>query len=162
MAVLGMTAAALWTKHRPLAYTIAAAWYLPGHDQDDVQQEALIALWQAATTWDPEQAAFKTWAAIVIRRHLASCLRAATRSKQQILTQAARDVDAPYLHQVSERCETNEEIRALFVAINERLTDYERHLVLGVASGVPYGELDGNPKQVDNGLFRARTKLRAA
>jgi hypothetical protein len=63
---------------------------------------------------------------------------------------------------VSERCETNEEIRALFVAINERLTDYERHLVLGVASGVPYGELDGNPKQVDNGLFRARTKLRAA
>jgi hypothetical protein len=39
---------ALWTKHRHIARIEASEWHLPGSERQDVEQEALIALWQAA------------------------------------------------------------------------------------------------------------------
>ncbi len=157
-----MTVPALWTKHRPLARAIASDFYLPGSERQDVEQEALIGLWEAARTHDDALSPFKVWASIVIRRRLTSCLRAATRHKQLSLTQSVRDYDTPYLHQVSDRVDDREQLRAVLHAIDNDLTEFQRHCVIGVATGLSYPEIDGNIKRVDNALMRARAKLREA
>lgn len=38
----------MWEKHRSLATGIARSFYVPGAERQDVEQEALIGLWDAA------------------------------------------------------------------------------------------------------------------
>jgi hypothetical protein len=45
-------------------------------------------------------------------------------------------------------------------AIND-LSEWERHCVVGVASGLSYSEI-GNARKVDNTLYVARRKLKEA
>jgi len=156
-----VTVPALWTKHRRIASAIAATYFIPGADRQDVEQEALIALWEACRSYDPDRGPFQPYAATVIRRRLVDAVKSATRHKALVLTTSARDRDLPHLHQVTDRCETNEEIRQVLEAIT-RLTAWERHCVIGTASGLTYAEIGGPAKRVDNTLHRARRKLRAA
>ena len=154
-----MSAQALWLKHRPLAVSIARDFYLPGSELQDVEQEATIALLDAARTYEPERGAFKAWARLVIERRLTSCLRAATRNKQVVLTAAVREIDLPHLHQVADISDGREEIRELLERI-ARLPDFQRRCVVGIASGLSYPEIDPDVKRVDNALMRARRTLR--
>lgn len=168
-----MTPAALWANNQRLAIVIAGAYYLPGSERQDVEQEALIALWRAARTYDPEQGTFRGWARFVINRDLQDCLRTATRKKHAVLSEAVRatarkeDADPaeiverlPHLHQVSDRAESRTEVRDLLRGIRDDLSDLERYCVLGIASGLTYEQM-GGAKTVDNALYRARAKLRA-
>lgn len=76
---MGATAS-LWTKHRPLAARVAAGYRIPGLERQDVEQEAMVALWNAARTYNPDAGAkFTTWAERVIRARLVDVLRTATR-----------------------------------------------------------------------------------
>lgn len=165
-----MSAGALWTRNRPLARRIARSFNWPGAEPDDVEQEALIALWEAASTYDPEKGAtFQTFATLVVKRHLADSLRHARTGKHRLLNESVRvftrdgetgDVGAllPHLHQVSDRVEEREELLRLLTLI-ALLPEKQRYVVLGVASGLSYAEM-GGAKQVDNRLARARRKLR--
>lgn len=169
-----MTAASLWTKHRGIAYAAARDYYIPGADEDDVRQEALIGLWVASTSFDPAHGVpFPIFATMVVRRRLNTAVKLANAGKHQPLNGSARtavdsegDTDEivallPHLHQVSDQVETAEEIRRLLRAIRDELTDVERAAVLGVASGLPYSQI-GPHKQTDNALQRARRKLKEA
>lgn len=163
----------LFTKNRRLAFALARTRNWPGAEQQDVDQEAMIGLWSAARDYRADAGTkFSTFATVVIRRRLDSCVKAATRGKHQPLNEALRSlgeggeaVDAvallPCLHQVTDFVEERERLAAVLAAIADDLTEYERHCVLGVAAGLPYERI-GNPKQVDNALYRARRKLRAA
>ena len=51
-------------------------------DPDDVRQEALIALWEAARAHDKTKAPFPPFARLVIKRRLRDRLQAATRQKR--------------------------------------------------------------------------------
>ena len=73
---------ALWTKHRPIALGISTEWRIPGLDADDVRQEALIALWEAARCHDREKGPFPAFARLVIGRRMRDLLQAATRQKR--------------------------------------------------------------------------------
>lgn len=162
----------LWTANRGLAINIAGEFSFPGADRDDVVQEALIGLWIAAREYDPEQGKFNHFAALVVRRHLVDCLRAARRFKQQPLNLALRalpDPDGewrdiletlPHLHQVVDVVESREKLRIVLEAI-PRLSELQRHCVVGIAAGYDYVDL-GPYKQVDNALTKARRKLRRA
>ncbi len=169
-----MTVPALWLKHRGLALAIADGYTLPGSDRDDVRQEALIALWVAATDWRPDGgASFPTFARMVVRRRLDTCLKLATRRKHEPLNRAvtvALDPDGepaaivdllPHLHQVTDRVEGREQLAAVIRCIRDDLSAVERRAVVGIASGLSYVEI-GPWKAVDNALARARRKLRAA
>lgn len=81
-----MSVPALWTQHRPIARGIARDYRIPGLEQQDVAQEALIALWVAARGFDPEKGAFPPFARTVIHRHLGTLLRAALREKRHAHT----------------------------------------------------------------------------
>jgi RNA polymerase sporulation-specific sigma factor len=166
------TVPALWLKHRRLAGQIACDYYLPGYERQDVVQEAEIALWVACRQFDGS-GEFRGFAAMVIRRRLNTCVKMANRKKHEPLNLSARvtieeDGDVthiadqlPCLHQVSDRVEDREQLRAVLRAIDRDLSEFERHCVVGLACGLEYVEL-GEFKSVDNALQRARAKLRAA
>lgn len=162
----------LWLKHRRVATLVAREFFIPSFQFEDTEQEAMIALWEAAREFDPEQSSFPTWARFVIRRRLTECLRMETTKKATVLNKsirvAAQDGELatvidllPHLHQVSDRCETREEVARLLRGIT-RLSDWEQRCVLGIASGLTYRQIGGNPKRIDNTLYKSRAKLRAA
>ena len=164
-----MTTAALWTKHRPLARAISRDFFLPGSETQDVEQEAQIGLWLAARDYDKDKGPFPAFAGLVIRRHMMGCVEAANRGKHRPLNQSvsARDEEGgllierlPHLHQVTDVVEDKERLRGVLAAIDSDLTEFERHCVVGIASGLSYLEIDGNTKRVDNALSSAREKLR--
>jgi RNA polymerase sporulation-specific sigma factor len=168
-----MTVIQLWTKNRPIAYGIARDFYIPGADRDDVTQEALIALWVAARDYQPESGPFRSFAALVIKRRLGSCVKMAQTYKHAALSTAVRTILSedgdrqeiagllPYLHQVTDVVEDRERLALIIAAIKSDLTEFERECIVGIASGKGYLEL-GPYKKVDNALFRARRKLKLA
>lgn len=157
---------ALWVKHRGLALAIARDFYLPGSERQDVEQEALIALWQACRDHDDSKGSFPMWARVVIKTHLTDCLRRATRGKHGPLNKARPLAHRlPCLHQVTDKVEDREQLRLVLHAIEHDLTPVERHCVMGIAAGKTYAEIGravGDAKAVDNALMRARSKLRQA
>lgn len=72
----------LWTKHRPIALAIAAEWRIPHLDADDVRQEALVALWEAARCHDKTRGPFPPFARMVVKRRMRDLLQSATRMKR--------------------------------------------------------------------------------
>ena len=75
---------ALWTKNRKIALAIAPEWRIPHMDADDVRQEALIALWEAARCHDKTKGPFPPFARLVIGRRMRDLLQAATRQKRTV------------------------------------------------------------------------------
>lgn len=159
--------------HRDIARAIAAGIFLPGCDRQDVEQVALIALWEADRRYDPARGVpFRRFAAEVIRRRLADAITAANRMKHQTLTVALRSgtgedggqvepidyvssrtrVESP----VEERVLELEQLRELVAAINE-LSPLERRSIIRCINGI--GPAD---KADDNALWRAKRKLRKA
>lgn len=163
-----MTPIQLWTRNRKHARTVARRFFLPGADRCDVEQEADIGLWVAARQYEEGHgSSFKHYATIIIERRLVQCVQAANRQKHQTLNLSVRETNEenvtnllPHLHQVSDRCEEREQVRALLAAIAS-LTEWEQRCVLGVASGLTYAEIGGPTKRIDNTLQAARRKLRA-
>lgn len=161
---------ALIQDHRRIAYAIAREFHLPGSDRDDVDQEALIALWLAAAAHNPARGPFAPFARLVIRRRLTTALKLANREKHKPLTLAVRhtlndegepsgiadllgsDVTDPH------RIAVGRETLAAVCAAHATLTDLEREALRRSLNGIPYS----HDKQLDNAQHRAVSKLRKA
>lgn len=158
-------------RHTGLAYGIAGDYWLPGADQDDTRQEALIALYAAAVDYRAAAGVpFEAFARIVIRRRLASAVTHARAGKHRPLTDAQRVTILPDgelgeaitlqrdprgdLHEQAER---RQHVRDVLRAISRDLTPLERTAVLHLTNGGPV-----TSKAIDNAAHRARRKLRAA
>lgn len=165
-----MTVAELLEEWRPFAITLAREYWIPGADRQDVEQEAMVALWHAARDYRAGHGTtFKTFAKLVIRRHLIECVRAGLRGKHSLLSRAARVAVNDEDEQIAivellaggrdpaDIVVALEEIRALRVAI-AGLSPLERKGLGHVVAGVQYRR----DRQVDNAIQRARRKLRAA
>jgi RNA polymerase sigma factor (sigma-70 family) len=158
-----MTAISLYTRHLPLASLIAGEFFRPGYAREDMRQEARLALWTAVRTYDPERGTFPTFARLVIRAHFATLLKSASRDVRKANDYAEGDETLailPHAHQVVDEVMNRETLRILGETI-PTLPPFQRECVYGVASGKPYAEI-GDPKAVDNALFRARRTLRKA
>jgi RNA polymerase sigma factor (sigma-70 family) len=143
-------APALWTKNRRIAFHVAKEFFAPGHEQQDIEQECLIGLWEAARSHDPAKGKFPPFALLVIRRRLTTFITQANRNKHLVLTEAVRDYDMP----VEE--ETGGQLR-LILDLLPTLTELERDALRRSLNGEPI-----TSKSYDNALQRARQKLRAA
>lgn len=161
----------LFSAHRKIAFSVAREFYLPGADREDVQQEALIGLWDAARSFRADGgSSFRNFAFIVIRRHLADCVTRANRLKQLVLTDAARvfgeDEDDDFElrvedvlvepHDLVDLIVTAEELRGLVGKLSG-LTELERAAIARVVNGLGCAE-----DRMDNALQRAKRKLREA
>ena len=172
-----MNAVALLMKHSALAYAVAAEFYLPGAERQDVEQEALIGLWYAALEWKRDRgASFPTFARLVIRRRLVTVLRAALRRRHEPLNDAfsltaradnvtaqADNDDIAIIDTLAggrdpyEVVVLREAFERLAAAVAS-LSELERTALAVTVTDAGYT----HDKQLDNAVFRARHKLRTA
>lgn len=160
---------------RARAYARSLGWKLPGADQDDLEQEALIGLLRAVRYYDPALGVpfWPTFARMCIHRWLAWTLRRDNRERAKVLSRAARvlrneegellaitEIVPDPCADVARIAEGRRELRALLEAL-PLLSELERRAVAGRLQGYSYAEL-GEHGSIDNALQRARTKLRRA
>ena len=130
----------------------------------------MIGLWVASERWDPKRgASFKTFAALVIRRRLATLVKRATLDRHMVLSHAMReapDTDGdlgpivdllPGGRDPLEILLERERITGLARRL-AKLSPLEQRAVRLAAAGYPVHE----PKSLDNAYQRGKARLRAA
>ncbi|HEY8723416.1 MAG TPA: sigma-70 family RNA polymerase sigma factor [Gaiellaceae bacterium] len=159
--------AELLQAHRGIALGIAAEFFLPGSDADDVRQEAMIGLLYGIRDWDPERGPLRPWLMLVVRKWLNTAVKAANRGKHLNLVHAVREVVAedgdawPAAELIPDPRTDALEMRATLaslLAALPSLSPLEREALTLVVNGYQYktGPAD---KHYDNALQRARRKL---
>lgn len=124
---------------------------------DDLYQEALMAFYRAATTFDCEQenVSFGLYAKICIKNRLISVLRKVRSQKKSRVSSTRKNENTRV--SVFDKKELE--------AVSERLlTKYEKTVFSMYVDGKSYKSialvLGKSEKSVDNALFRAKSKLR--
>ena len=130
------------------------------HDEEDLRQEALIALYSAYLTYKTDQdgVTFGLYAKVCIRNRLAGVLR-----KRHI---NENSIDRVFSDTVDPESEfiSKEEYEALLSVIDGLLTDYEKSVFKLYLRDLSYREIAGklgkNEKSVDNAICRIKTKIK--
>lgn len=166
-----VTVASLFTRNRHAAKKVARGYFIPGADQDDVEQEALIGLWEACRAFNPKLGVpFGAFAHEVMHRRVSDAITKARRLKHTMLTEAVRagrdpetgervdvlDFVASHTLEPAELLVQLDELRGLVGAILG-LTELERAAIVRVING-----LGPDSKSMDNAGQRAKAKLRKA
>lgn len=167
----------LLDRYKITVREIARTYFLAGAEGDDVIQEGMIGLYKAVRGYQPQQeASFKTFAVLCIRRQIVSAVRTASRLKNNPLNDYVSlsvqdDADAPqelseHAEQLSDPAETviRQESEALMRdKLNELLSPLERTVLALFLEGRSYREIAEHTgkdlKSVDNALRRVRKKL---
>jgi RNA polymerase sigma factor (sigma-70 family) len=89
------TPEALFESHLELALKIGRSFPIPSSSVDECEQEARIALWQAARSFDPAKGNFAGFASIVVRNHLRNAFNSAKRRSVEIAALDAPASDDP-------------------------------------------------------------------
>lgn len=174
------SAAVCLEAYRPLALAIAREYYFPGADEEDVRQEAMIALTEALRTYRPERGTFAPFARAVLHRRLTSALKASRRKKHLVLTEAVRTeverkTDREWALDPALIYEAREDALELLRRVKEDLSPLERQVLIAAANGRSHADIaqevggtqgfnsEGRKRypRVYNTLDRARRKLAA-
>lgn len=176
----------LLLRHRHLARSKGASWFLVGGDRDDVVQEAMIGLYTAIREFDATAgASFRTFAELCVSSQLITAIRTASRLKHGPLNHAvslqrparvgghgdgdgdtlADLIPAPASSDPAEHVLAEERIEELREHVDGTLSKLEiavfRLHVAGVRAGDIAARLECGPKSIDNALQRVRRKLAA-
>lgn len=134
---------------------------------DDIHQEALIALYSAALTYDTDQreVSFGLYAKICIGNRVISAAR-----KLRVRGEHSADLSDDVLEledsssDPSKRLDDKESVRLLAHKVSSLLSDYERSVFARYLRDMSVSEiarsLGKSPKSVDNALVRIKSKLR--
>ena len=167
-------------KYSPLVNSMVYKYYRiakeSGYsaDEDDFRQEAVIALYRAAMTYESEndEVTFGLYAKICIRNRLSSVLRKAEKLFEKNMYEPesytiAYDIgeDLPEVELGPEELViAQEDYKGLLDQISKILTAYERMVFDMYVEGKTYREiallLDRSEKSVDNAIYRIKAKLR--
>lgn len=175
--VLAPTPAEQLERWEPLCQAIVRQYFAPGHEREDLLQEARLAVFEALDAFRSSRGSLPSFVSLVVRRRVITAVKTATRQKHRPLNHSERVV----------RSEDGEEHDALdFVAAGsatdphavlvareelgetlrrmDQLSDLERAAVVGFANGASYEELAAaersNVKAIDNAIQRGRQRLR--
>ncbi len=169
----------LINNNMDIVYAKARFFFIKGLDREDVIQEGLVGLYKAVRDYREDRAAsFRGFAQLCIHRQLVSAIKRAnrqkhiplnsstsidksidfgegTRSFKEILPNKNENVEEKYIYQ--------EQLRILFVIIDEELTELEKEVFMQYLENKSYQEISANLKvnikAVDNALQRARKKI---
>lgn len=161
----------LFERNQGIAHAEAREWFLPGGEQDDLVQIALLGLWEAARTFEPGHGmVFASWASFVIRRRLITAVKTANALHARMLTDTLR-VGPPLERGGSD--ELVDLVPSRELGPHERLEMKERlaelvegwHALSELERQAMLRHLDGHDdrnqtKAEDNATQRARAKLR--
>lgn len=180
---------ALLDRYSGIAFAIADRFYDQSADRDDLRQEARLGIWYAIRDYRAGGLSLTNFVALVVKRHLIDCMKAATRGKHLALTQSDRVV----VNEEGDELSAAEQIPAaatdpvdllgdraslatVLRVVSEGLSPLERTVLLAIANGERHLPLqlrlgipptrwpDGRPraKSVENAWQRAQTKIRDA
>lgn len=146
--------------YRPLLTSMVTAsherYRSYGSEREDLNQEAILALYKAAATFrlDQGDVTFGLYAKICIRNRMISCGRRLIRHAKA--SQASRDMG-----RVEEEHTKGRHLPQVYL---ERLSSYERQIYHYYAEGRSYREIAAlvkrPEKSVENAIYRIRTKIR--
>lgn len=155
--------AAAVQEYRPLIESLVARFSTSG-EEDDLRQEALIALYSAFCSYDfgQKQVTFGLYAKICIRNRLISVAR---RHKPD---EAVADDGEEQLWEDGDDPEeillAGERYRDLLRVIDESLTPLEKKILTLYLEDISYAQiakqLNVTEKSVDNAIYRLKAKLR--
>ncbi len=151
-----------------------------GGDKDDLWQEGLIGLHKAVRGWQPSRGPFRAFARLCIERQIVTAVRASTRRKHEVLN-CATPFSTPKVGNgddekqtvgelvpalgpgIHETVELQQDLAKVISICSERLTQTERRVVVGIAEGRTYEQLEAltglSFKQIDNARTRGKSKL---
>ncbi|MDT8903409.1 sigma-70 family RNA polymerase sigma factor [Anaeroselena agilis] len=169
-------------EYKGLVRAMAKKFYFPGSDREDVIQEGMMGLYKAALAYKPDgRTSFRSFAAMVINRHLITALKTARRGKALVLTSAERlenrVQEDRYAHikevgEIIPGAATDplatiiaEEEAATFIRrLKKVLSPLEMEVLQCRLAGYTIQEtaatLARSPKAVDNALTRIKNKFR--
>ena len=140
-------------------------------DYEDLRQEAMLALYKAAKSYDLSrtQVTFGLYAKICINNRLVSAKRKKERRLQRdqrpVGRPAKRPAPAREQQKRKEKLPTEEELLLLMEYAQKSLTPFEKTVFDLYLCGMSYKEIakqcDCEVKAVDNALTRAKRKLKA-
>lgn len=147
-----------------------AAAYSGGADTDDLVQEGLIGLNNAALTYDENaSASFRTYADACIRNRMLSALRRSSPEKERMngtvtSIEEAKELESPPECDPLNAVIVKEELQALESYLREQLSPAESRVLDLYLLGLGYDEiaerLGITRKSCDNAMQRVRKKLR--
>ncbi len=171
-------------KYKSLASKIARRYFLVGHDEDDLEQEALIGLFKAYQSFDYKTTSdFKTFATLCITRQILSAIKIANRKKNKALNDYVSlnnqgGVDSKIIDDSDEllfyiipsndqlpddKLISKEDLNEIKIGILSKLSKYEKRVLCLYLKGYKYKEialkLGTNSKSVENSISRIKTKL---
>jgi len=167
-------------KYYPLVRNKARGYFLVGADNDDIQQEGLIGLYEAVRDYNSEkQASFRTFAEMCIKRQIMTAIKTATRQKHIPLNtyvslskpSGSDEGDKPLIEMIPFSLNDNpedmfislENITEMNSEIGSSLSEFELKVLNQYLSGVSYLgialSLGKEEKAIDNAIQRIRRKL---
>lgn len=154
-------------KYAGLARYFSGIYYIPGQDAEDVIQEGMIGLMEAARNYNSSKnIPFRSFASVCISRKIISSLRRATKAKDILFISYSTQECNPareYGHNPEEIVISNENVETIRNAIDKILSTHERRVLMCFLNDMKYNEiatmLKSNEKSVDNALSRSRRKL---
>ena len=139
---------------------------IPESDADDIRQEALIAFYNAALTYEADSGVtFGNYAKVCIRNKTLSYIRCFLENDiPASLEERENDWDEPDFDTPEELIISKESLCHLNRRINETLTDFERSVFALYIGDMSYSDMAkslAKPiKSIDNAIHRIKAKLR--
>src|SRR5437764_3607978 len=171
----------LLERYRRFARAKSRGYFLVGADSDDIEQEGMIGLYQAARDFRPDrQSSFRAFAELCITRQVITAIKTATRHKHQPLNQyvsisATRPDDEPNDRLVekllgsdrgtdpAEQAISRERMEDMRRSMAEMLSVLEVDVLRLYVEGKSYQEiserLGRHVKSIDNALQRIKRKV---
>lgn len=161
---------------RPYAMACTRGLFIEDGDEDDLKQEAMIALYIALRDYRPERGPLSAFVGLVVRRRLVTAIRLRSGVGRRLLTNAIREereqatgetigLDDLLIDSESDPLDVlirRESVADLVTAFG-KLSDLERGTIQHLANGATYEEtaaaLGCHFKAVDNARCRARRKF---
>lgn len=144
----------LYAKHAHLVDKLAGRYVVPGADIEDSLQEARLALWEACGAYQPMKGVpFGAFATLVIKRRLIDQLRASTRGKNAILSNAEREAVIAD-HASFEDQLDNQALIEKIISRSRSFPETHRKALLDIINGEPVAS-----KAEDNARVKVRRKL---
>lgn len=143
----------LFESHLDLALKIGRSFSIPNSSVDECEQEARIALWQAATSFDPAKGEFAGFASVVVRNHLRNAFNSAKRRGVEIAALDApsssdpeAEIDSAKNSLVSPDTSPlldaeREDIRSVLQSELSSLTQAQQEVLKSYADGDSYAEI---------------------
>lgn len=163
-------AAALIARYASLIHHAAARAEVPGAEQEDLRQEAYMALLAAIRSFDPARGVlFRTYASACVNNALKNLRDASFTQKSRVHLHtvpldAAADTPTGELDDPEGRVISRETAETVERLIDQTLSSYEKEVFYLYLNGCGYDrtakKLGTTPKSVDNALQRARKKLK--